>query len=92
MKLKRVPRIEPKHKNMIMKNILIDRIGNWHRQDNFRFRYNSIFNWIRYAMAERSSDYRYSKVTKHKVSRHKDKVVWEPRLEHILRKVGYPKW
>ena len=91
MKLKRVPKIERKHRNMIMRGILVHRIGNWHRQDNFRFRYNSIYSWIKYAMAERSSEYRYSKVNEHKVTRHKDKVVWEPRLEHILRKVGYPK-
>ena len=91
MKLKRVPKIERKHRNMIMRDILVNRIGNWHRQDKFRFRYNSIYSWIRYAMSERSSEYRYSKVNEHKVTRHKDKVVWEPRLEHILRKVGYPK-
>lgn len=90
MKLKPNPRFHYQLKrlptNDILRSISRERIYNWDRQNDGRRRV-SIYEWIKCDMEERASEYRFMKVNKVRVERHKDKVVSAHRLSLVIRKM-----
>lgn len=74
-----------KHKALGMRKVYYAR-KRLHRK-NFSPRV-SLFLGIRYEMMERCHDYAFMKKRKSPPSRHMDKVVFDVRVEHWLRKMS----
>ena len=81
------PKYDPKkQKSTQLIKLLSDRVENWTRQ---RVRYHeSGYEMIKYDMLTRCHPYKYRKSVKYNKRRHMDKVVFDVRVEHWLRKMS----